>query len=337
MLVALSLALSQATAPTTWIEHEAYAMGTRVHMLIGANDRATARDAMQVVLEQVADAERLLSTWTALSELGRLNHAVPEEPVQLSTSLFELLEEASRWSERTSGAFDPGIGPLIDAWDLRGSGHRPTAVELEVARLGSGIENFGLDHVAQSATRPADAAWIDAGAFGKGYALRKVRATLSARGVRSATVNLGGQILLVGSDSSGTPWGIGIAHPRHRERRIRTMRVADASVATTGQSERRIRVDGKEMGHVLDPRTGHPVSAWGSVTVVARDPLEADVLATALFVMGREEAIAWSEQHRVAAVIVAERHDGGLAVTVTEAARSMMGPYAEHDEARHYE
>ncbi len=330
VLVALSLALSQATAPTAWIEHEAYAMGTRVHMVIGTNDRSLGRDAVQAVLEQIANAERLLSSWTASSELGRFNQSVPNKPVQLTVSLFSVLEEVSRWVERTDRAFDPGIGPLIDVWDLRGSGRHPTALELDVARRGSGIENFRLDYAGRSATRPSDAAWIDAGAFGKGYALRKVRATLLALGVRSATVNLGGQILLIGSDSSGTAWEVGIAHPRHRDQPIRSLWVADASVATTGQSERYVSVDGSDVGHVLDPRTGQPVPAWGSVTVVTQDPVEADILATALFVLGRDEAIAWSERHDLAVVIVAERGDGTFEVTVTEAARSHERPI------RHY-
>ena len=326
LLIALVATPLPAESQTTWVEHEAYAMGTRVHMAIGAGDRTAARGAVQAVLDQIDDVERLLSSWTASSELGLLNHAVPENPVQLSTSLFEVLHEASRWTVRTSGAFDPSIGALIDAWDLRGSGRRPTELELETARRGSGIEGFRLDRVTQSATRPSDAAWIDAGAFGKGYALRKVRETLSTRSVRSATVNLGGQVLLIGSDSNGGPWRVGIAHPRHRDRRIRSLWVENASVATTGQSERHVIVDGSDVGHVLDPRTGQPVPAWGSVTVVARDPVEADVLATALFVLGRDEAAAWSEEHDLAVVIVSERDDGSLRVTVTEAARSLERP-----------
>jgi thiamine biosynthesis lipoprotein len=298
-------------------------------MAIGADDRVAARDAVQAVLEQVAGAERLLSSWTAASELGQFNHAAPAAPVRLSSSLFAALREASRWSDRTGRAFDPGIGALIDAWDMRGSGRHPTVVELEEARRAAGIAPVPLDSVTRSATRPSEAAWIDAGAFGKGLALRMVRRTLAARRVRSASVNLGGQLLLVGSDSNGMPWEVGIAHPRHRDRRIRSLLVKDASVATTGQSERHVSIDGTDTGHVLDPRTGRPVPAWGSVTVVAQDPFEADVLATALFVMGPEEAVEWGDEHQVAAVIVAGQHDGTLVVTVTDAARSLMGPHRE--------
>lgn len=131
---------------------------------------------------------------------------------------------------------------------------------------------------------------MDSGGFGKGAALRSVEAVLRAAGICAALVDFGGQGLAVGSSPEGPPsggWTIGVAHPAQRLVPVRELVVRDRSVSTSGQSER--------PGHILDPRSGRPVPAWGSVTVVAPDPMVADILSTALFVMGPEAGPRWAD------------------------------------------
>jgi thiamine biosynthesis lipoprotein len=133
-----------------------------------------------------------------------------------------------------------------------------------------------------------EAAWMDAGGFGKGAALRSAGDSLAAYAISRARIDLGGQLLLQGGDTVT----IGIAHPDKRGEVAATLRIANVSVATSGQSERGVEVEGERFGHIIDPRTGRPVPAWGSVTVVTADALVADLLATAFFVMGPGDAMA---------------------------------------------
>jgi hypothetical protein len=190
--------------------------------------------------------------------------------------------------ERTGGAFDPAIGALVDAWDLRGEGRVPGAEELAEAVAASGWTRLTLDP-AGFATLDGPGVWLDAGGFGKGLALRRAAAEIRSRG-GTAVLNFGGQVMMVGTEAE-----LAVADPTDRESGAVRLRLRDASAATTSADERFIEVDGRAYGHVLDPRTGEPVEAWGSVTVVAEDPMVADLLSTALFVMGPDAALDWAE------------------------------------------
>jgi thiamine biosynthesis lipoprotein len=121
---------------------------------------------------------------------------------------------------------------------------------------------------------------------------------LDAAGVGNALVDLGGQVLALGARTGGEPWTITIAHPTDRQRPVVTLAVADVSVSTSGDSERRRVVHGRSIGHLLDPHTGEPAPDFGSATVVAPSALTADVLSTAFFVLGPEKGLALSEKLR---------------------------------------
>jgi thiamine biosynthesis lipoprotein len=123
---------------------------------------------------------------------------------------------------------------------------------------------------------------------------------LRRHSVRDAILNFGGQVVVLGD----TTIIVGVAHPRHRLQPIAHLQVREVAVSTTSQSERFVEVGGKRYGHVLDPRTGRPVDGWGSVTVVHPDPMLADVLSTALFVMGPEEGLRWLEGRGIPALFL---------------------------------
>ncbi len=141
---------------------------------------------------------------------------------------------------------------------------------------------------------------MDAGAFGKGLALREAAEALRSAG-GTGVLNFGGQVAAV-----SRPAVIGVADPADRDRQVAELVLLDASAATSGLSERYIEVNGERYGHVLDPRTGWPVRPWGSVTVVAEDPMVADLLSTALFVMGAEAALEWSADRAEGVLVVTE-------------------------------
>lgn len=295
-----------------WVERETYVMGTRLHARVAAGEAGRGIAAIEAAFDAVRRADRLLSTWRDDSEIHRLNAAPPGRPVALPPALLGLLAETDRWRRVTRGAFDPGVGPLVDAWDLRGAGRVPEPGELDRAMAAAGLAGFALDSAAGTALRRRAGSWIDTGGFGKGAALREAGAALLAHGVRTALLNFGGQVLALGAGEGegGDGWRVPVAHPARRGDPAALLVLRDRSAATTSQSERLVVVGGATYGHVLDPRNGRPVAPWGSVTVVAADPLVADVLATALFVMGPEVGLDWLGRHDdVAALFLIRRGD----------------------------
>jgi len=306
LLLAVLAALPALTAHD-WLERRAYLMGTTLRIRVPATDRADATEAIESAFREVARWENLLSTWRHDTELSRLNTAPPGTPVSLSQSVTDALHEAQSWSIRTERAFDPAVGALIDVWALRGSEGAvvPTAAAIDSALAASGFGRFEIDSVAGTGTRLHPDAWLDAGAFGKGLALRAARRVLENEGVGTAVLDFGGQIMVLGPAPLDESWVISVAHPDRRQTSVLTLGLQPGqSAATTSISERRVEVEGHQVGHVLDPRTGRPVPGWGSVTVVADDPLVADVLSTALFVMGPDRALEWTGNYPEVGVVV---------------------------------
>lgn len=303
---------------TSVVERTAWLMGTRAHLSVEADERARALGASEAALDAMVAMEELLSTWRDDTELARLNRAPIGSAVTPSPALANLLGSVRAWSLETEGAFEPAVGALIDAWDLRGSGRVPDATALAAALEATGEAGVRIDSASGRTTRLHPDAWIDAGGFGKGAALAAAARVLFDHGIARATLDLGGQLLVIGDE----PRTVAVADPVVRDRTFMTLRVADVSVSTSGQSERGIDVDGTRHGHLLDPRTGRPVPDWGSVTVVHPDPLAADVLTTALFVLGPEQGPALADRLGVAALFVARHGE-----TWTARATQAMSPY----------
>ncbi|MDX1673549.1 MAG: FAD:protein FMN transferase [Longimicrobiales bacterium] len=302
------LAGTAASAPAgETVERESYLMGTRLSLEIHAADAAAAAERVN---EAVRGVERLLSTWREDTELSGLNRAPVAERHSVSPALMAVLEETGSWVVETGRAFDPAVGPLLDAWDVReGELAEPGPAELAAARKAAGWHRIVLEPTRSAVTRTVPGVWIDAGAFGKGLALREAAGVLRSAGA-SGTLNFGGQIVAVGASAR-----VDVADAGARDRGLLTLTIRNASVATTGLSERG--------GHVLDPRSGRPVEDWGSVTVVAEDPMEADILSTALYVMGPEAAVEWALE-RPQGVLIQDARSGEVVVRWNGAMESWL-------------
>lgn len=279
------------------LERRVHVMGTFLSVRAWG-DRHSAAGAVEQAVREVERMDALLSTWRPGTGLDRLNRAPAGEPVQLPQALFDLLSEVQGWSRATGGAFDPGVGPLVDAWGVRSGGRTPEPAEVRAA-LEAVRAGVTLDPVGRTGARNHPGSWLDSGAFGKGAGLRDAAVPLRQSILCGAVLDFGGQLLVLGG-----PRPVGVAHPLRREEPVASLAVADASVATSGPSER--------PGHLLDPRTGHPAPWEGSVTVVAEDPLVADILSTALHVLGPAEGMRWAEGRMDVGVLFLEETPHGL-------------------------
>jgi len=207
----------------------------------------------------------------------------------------------------------------VTAWGLRSDGRQPSHEELGQARAESGMDGLELSGVLEtpSATRRRAGLRIDAGGFGKGAGLEAALQALGSSGVTSTALDLGGQWAFSGEPGGGGPghgrdgWPITVADPRDRQRTVVAFTVDGGSVATSGNSERGITVDGHRRSHVIDPRSGRPAADFGSLTVWADSPLRADCLSTALYVMGPDAALAWASRHPGVEVLILTPRGGG--------------------------
>jgi thiamine biosynthesis lipoprotein len=283
-----------ATPTTVRVRRDVIAMGTQLQMDVAAGSRARALAATENAYQAVLQMDSVLSTWHA-SSLDSLNHASPGSTVTMSPGLATLLGEVMPWRDSTGGAFEPVSGALTDAWDLRGSGRVPSSADLRAALRGTGTAAMTI--TGGLGVRHRQNAWLDSGAFGKGAALRSAQRALRADGVDAALLDFGGQVLALGAPEGAEGWAVAIADPQDRSRPALRLLLRDVSASTSAQSERFVTVAGARYGHILDPRYGRPVPAWGSVTVIATDPLEADIVSTALFVMGPRQGLAWADRH----------------------------------------
>jgi len=290
MLIASAASSRPATAAA--VERRLVAMGTYLDLRVEASDRPAALRASEEAVAEISRIENLLSTWKPAGPLDRLNRARPGEVVTVGREAANLLADVETWSQRTDGAFDPTVLPLVRAWALRGDGRIPSDVERRRAIAATGARHFRIDPEKGEAMRLSLRAGIDEGAWGKGYALDAAAARLKKAGVREALLDLGGQLLVLGHRA------VSVADPRRRGLAAASLSLSDASLSTSGNSERGHSVGGRRIGHLLNPRSGRPAPDFGSATAVAPSGLVADILSTAFFVLGPEKGLALSERLR---------------------------------------
>lgn len=286
----LLLAVAALAAPARAgepVERVVAAMGAELAVRIEGLERAEALALSERIVEAVERTEAALSTWRGTSELAALNRQPLGAPMPLSAATWKALAEAVRCSQETGGAFDPTVGPLVAAWDLRGAGRVPEPAEIEAARARVGLAGLGLDRPARSATRLADVV-IEEGGFGKGAALEAALAVARETAATAAVrLDFGGQLAWIGLVR---PLELEIADPRDRARAVLTVDtgLVEGSASTSAGSERDRMVDGVRIGHLLDPRTGRPAPGFGSATTIALQPTLADCRSTGISVLGPE-------------------------------------------------
>jgi FAD:protein FMN transferase len=318
------------------VERRLSLMGTWLDLAVDAAGREAALAASERAVAALAAAEARLSTWRAGTELARLNRAPVGEPQELSPALAADLGAARRCWEETGGAFDPAVGALVAAWDLRGAGRVPAPAELRAAVAAGRMEGFRLQADGRAVRLRGDLT-LEEGGFGKGAGLADAVAALAgAPGVRRALLDLGGQIAVFGRAGAASPgeggssdWSVAIADPRRRDRPAVALAIAAGSVSTSGNSERGFVAGGRLYGHILDPRSGEPAPDFGSLTVWTADPLRADCLSTGLFVLGPERALAWAAAHPGVEVIVLRPRAGRLEARASPGLRGRLWPLAE--------
>jgi thiamine biosynthesis lipoprotein len=297
-LLAVTWLLAACGQPAPW-RQESYVFGTRVEVLIAGVPEAQARTAGARVLQEFDRLHRTYHAWQP-SELSALNQSIAAgRPHEVTAEFAALIREAQAVAAAGDHLFDPGIGRLIALWgfhtdDIQARLPDSTAVHALAAQHPSiadlRVEGRRVD------SRNKNVA-LDFGGYLKGVALDRAAASLKQDGIANALINIGGNVMALGTrDAAGTPWRIGIQHPRPQGvggAPLATLELKDGeAIGTSGDYHRYFEVAGRRYCHLLDPRTGVPADATQAVTVLiapgASTGMRSDALSKPIFVAGRE-------------------------------------------------
>ena len=266
-------------------------MGTRFEITL-VSTQEVAYQYLNAAQGEIERIERLISSWDANSQTAEINRQAGIKPVKVAKELYDLIARSIEISKITQGAFDISYAALDPVWFFDG---RMKAVPSESERLKS-VQNIGfkdlvLNAKEQTVYLPKKGMKIGFGAIGKGYAADATKKLMKSLGVSSGIINASGDLTSWGKKPDGTDWQVGISNPENPAKVFSWFPVRDAAVATSGNYEKYVTLEGKQYSHIMDPRTGMPVSGIKSVTVFAPKAELADAFATAVFIMGIDTGI----------------------------------------------
>jgi thiamine biosynthesis lipoprotein len=242
--------------------------------------------------------EAIYSRTLETSELYKLNHGTAPKvsgktlTYSLSEELYDIISNALDYSRLTGGAFDLTIAPITSIWDFKSQ--EPTIPEdTKLKQALSLVDYKNIQLSGNEIVFAKEGIEIDLGAIAKGFIADKVKEYLTNNGVKSAIINLGGNLLCIGEKPDHTPFHIGIQKPyADRNETIATMEISDRSVVSSGVYERFFEIGGKFYHHILNPRTGYPYdNGLISVTIISPKSVDGDGLSTSCFALGLEKGL----------------------------------------------
>lgn len=314
-----------ACAPPPVHVREGYVFGTRIELTVAGGEAAAVAAALGAVQAEFDRLHRRYHAWQP-SELTALNAALAAGRAHpVDDELATLIDEAARLAARGEYLFDPGIGRLVALWGFHADEFRkapPDAAALAAWRAARpSIADLQRDGHAVRSRNPAVA--LDFGGYLKGVALDRAAAILRAHGLRDALINIGGNVLALGS-RHGRPWRIGLQHPR-QPGPLATLELADGeAIGTSGDYQRYFEHDGQRYCHLLDPRTAAPVPHTQAVTVLipagATAGMRSDATSKPIFIAGPADWRRLARTLDVPAVLRIDA-DGSLHATPAMAAR----------------
>jgi FAD:protein FMN transferase len=281
-----------------------------------------AEDSLEAVCREVARLEGLLSRFLPESEISRINGSAGIRSEKINREAYAVLSKAVEFSRFFPGCFDVTIGPLVTLWHAaKESLAQPDDASVKRILPLVDYRDLILDRLEMTAGLRKVGQSLDLGGIGKGRAGDKILEVLQRFGISSAYSNLGGNVVTLGAKPDGSPWRIGIQHPRQADRLIGAVSVVGRTVVTSGDYQRQfLDSQGRKHHHILDPRTGYPSeSGLVSVSVVAENSMVADALSTILFVAGMEKGLQFLRSFPQAEVILV---DTDLQVFITQGLRT---------------
>ena len=267
-------------------------MGTQFKIILYAKDEQLARRAAQAAFQRIARLDAIMSDYNEASELNRLCHNPPHKPMRISRDLFRILAISQQLARKTDGAFDVTVGAVVRLWRrAQRTGELPDSDKIKQALAVTGYSLLHLDANHQTAWLECAGVLLDLGGIAKGYAADAAMRVLQEYGIRSALIAAGGDIVVSHAPPGMRGWTIEIAPLKQWGETENSILIANAAISTSGDTEQAVENNGVRYSHIVDPRTGIGLTEPIVVTVIARRGVDADSLATAVSVLGRERGL----------------------------------------------
>ncbi len=338
LLISACTKSQPAPVESTWLT-----MGTFASVTLRGDDAEHLKYYQSETRSRFDEINSSLSVYIPESELSQLNRAT--EPMAVSPQTFTMLQTALKYAEISTGAFDPTVAPIVKMWGFNGAtapSHLPSPQAISEALSRSGYKHVQLTPSEEGNPKSqALAAFnhsgmsIDLGGIAKGFAVDQAYEHLIQEQPANTLINLGGNIRCHGSATPERPWRIGVRNPFDESQTIGvlTMKSGDA-VATSGNYERYVEIDGTRYAHIIDPRNGHPVSGMAGVTIISKTATEADAISTALFVTGLTGATELlSKLPDSQALLVPDRKP--LEIWISPGFEAKFTPHSEYEASVH--
>ena len=270
LLCILACLLTSCSKPEPLYNTQSYVFGTLVDISIYGETDANAQDISNQIIREFQELHNRLHAWRP-SELSNINHAFSrgDTPISIKTDLAAMLQDATRLSVQSNGAFNPAIGGLIEEWGFHHDEFAPKKVDenklADLVKAKPQMSDIVVENGFVYSKNPA--VQLDLGGYAKGYALDIALAELQRLGVKNALVNIGGNIIALGKHGD-KPWRVGILHPRKPNAIVALDLESGWAIGTSGDYQRYFELDGKRYCHIIDPSSGFPTQGVQAVTVL---------------------------------------------------------------------
>lgn len=292
-------------------------MAVEFEIVIYALDEPQANAAFTRAFSRIAELDRKLSDYSLDSELSKLSAESPSPvPVKVSDDLFAVLQASQNLAAETNGAFDITIGPLTKLWRrARRQKEIPTEEAISKARGAVGYESLKLDGKEKSASLTKSSMRLDLGGIAKGFAADVALAEIKKLGLSQSLVRASGDIVAGDPPPGEAGWKVGLAPLNPDDLPRNFVHVANQAISTSGEARQHLVVNGKRYSHLIDPRSGQPLTGRMSITVIAPRGIDADSLASAVAVLGPDKGLKLIDGKMGASAYLVLANDQGERVT----------------------
>lgn len=311
---------------------EGRTMGTfwRISLADVAPER---KESLQKAIQQRLDEDdHQLSTWKTDSVLSRFNQYRGSDPQPVSDNMADIITLSMRIGQKTAGAMDITVGPLVNLWGFGPDKQpvtSPTQAQTEAAKALTGLQHLRVIQRAEGAYLQKDlpGLYVDLSTVGEGFATDHLARLMEQEGINSYLVSVGGAVLTRGKNAQGQPWKVAIQKPTDKENAVQAVvDLQGHGISTSGSYRNYYELDGKRISHVIDPTTGRPIQhKLVSATVIATTALEADGWDTGLMVLGAEKAKALALRENLAVYLI-EKQDNGFTTWMSPQFRAFLLP-----------
>lgn len=290
-------------------------MGTTWNVLVVSPENIDAESLQLAINKRLQEINQLMSTFISDSEISQFNQQQTTQWVAVSSDLVKVVSMATAISEKTQGGFDITVGPLVNLW---GFGTTDNAIDKipKAALLKNTQKRIGYENLLYRTTPPAlkkivPELYVDLSSIAKGFAVDELASLLKQQGANDFLIEIGGEMFAQGLSSRNDNWTIGIEKPVSGQRNVQQIvSLVDGAMATSGDYRNYFKLQGKRYSHILDARTGYPVThQLASVSVFHQSAAQADAWATALMIMGEAEGFKLAQEFELAAYFIYKEND----------------------------